>query len=421
MLKLVAFTGNYGIWGMTSFNQQAANPYWECDLYMDMQDSEEFGYCLRHKMDYIEDGESYTYIQSYYDEHNDSIAGFLAFLPEADEYYVNDYDTLFIGNGTSYYWSIWSNFSNRISCVSDNMGLWGNYFTPFTNTNTYVIKDANGNTVMEGMGLEILVYGLEPEKYTVELTNSSCHFKDYTGSSILVTEFDKSKTDPNPPPLKEIQLLNAENTMKYHFEIGEDVILKFSASDFIAYETGHIGVGFQPVVDSLTVVSIKEHSETDWTDVYCQIVYSDSIIGFQYQAEVTDYLMNDSAMYDLRISVEDYSGNSSVYSFNPAFIYGNFSVGVPEAPGHSTIGEMITIAPNPVRENIFISNIKTNNNTSLNYEILNPNGQTVKNGVIPANTSQTIINVSDLSPGIYFIVLRNVKTLISTNKIIKVQ
>jgi hypothetical protein len=421
MLKLVAFTGNYGIWGMTSFMQQAANPYWECDLYMDMQDSEEFGYCLRHKMDYIEDGESYTYIQSYYDEHNDSIAGFYAFLPEADEYYVNDYDTLFVGNGTSYYWSNWSNFSNRIQCYSDNMGMWGNYFTPFTNTNTYIIKDANGNTVMEGVGLEILVNGLDPDKYTVEMTNGACHFGDYTGSSVLLTFFDKSQADPNPPPIKEVQLLNAENTMKYHFEVGGEVLLKFSASDFIAYDSYHVGIGFQSVVDALTSVSIKEHNETEWTNVNCEIIYSDSIIGYQYQSTLTDYLINDSAMYDVRILVEDYSGNTSEYSFYPAFIYGDFSVGVPEAPSYSTIGDMITIAPNPVRENIIISNIKTHNNTSLNYEILNLNGQIVKDGILAPKAAQAIISVSDLSPGIYFIVLRNYKTLISTNKIIKVQ
>ncbi|NQT77442.1 MAG: T9SS type A sorting domain-containing protein [Bacteroidetes bacterium] len=420
MLKLVAFTGNYGIWGMTSFMQQAANPNWECDLYMDMQDSEKFGYCLRHKMDYIEDGESYNYIQSYYDEYNDSIAGFLAFLPEADEYYVNAYDTLFFGNGTSYYWSNWSNFSNRISCVSDNMGMWGNYFTPFTNTNTYVIKDANGNTIQEGTGLEILVDGLEPDKYTVELLNSSCHFNGYTGSSTLFASFDKSKADPNPPPLKEIQLLNAENTMKYHFEAGEEVLLKFSASDFIGYDPYHVGIGFQPVVDSLTVVSIKEHSETDWSDVYCQIVYSDSIIGYQYQSTLTDYMLNDSAMYDVRILVEDYSGNTSEYSFYPAFIYGDFIVGVPEGTSNSINRSNINIAPNPVHENLYLSNIVASDN-SLNYEILNPNGQVVKYGAIAPNGSQAVIRVSDLSAGLYIISLLNNNTPISSAKFIKAQ
>ncbi|MEN8225747.1 MAG: hypothetical protein ABFS05_10350, partial [Bacteroidota bacterium] len=371
MLKLVAYTGNYGIWGMTSYMQQAADPDWECDVYMDMQKSEEFGYCLRHKMDYIEDGETYTYIQSYYDEYNDSIAGFLGFTPDEDAHYINDYDTLLIGNGTSYYWSNWSNFSNRIQCYSDNMGMWGNYFTPFVNTNTYIIKDANGNTIQEGTGLEILVYSLEPEKYTVELTNSACHFNGYTGSSTLLAEFDKSKTDPNPPPLKEIQLLNAENTMKYHFEPEEEVLLKFSASDFIGYDPFHVGIGFQPVVDSLTSVSIKEHNETLWTEVECQIIYSDSIIGYQYLANLTNFLTNDSAMYDVRILVEDYSGNTSEYTFCPAFIYGDFSVGIPESGYLGKTVDMITIAPNPVRDQLFIRDIDVDLPVSLNYEILN--------------------------------------------------
>ncbi len=420
MLKMVAFTGNYGIWGVTSFNQQAANHSWECDLYLDMQDSEEFGYCLRHMMNYIEDGETYTYIQSYYDEHNDSIAGFLLFLPEADEYYVNDYDTLFFGNGTSYYWSNWSNFSNRIQCYSDNMGMWGNYFTPYTNTNNYIIKDANGNTVMEGTGLEIFADNLEHDKYTVELTNSSCHFRGFTGSSTLVTTFDKSNTDPNPPPLKEIQLLNADNTMKYHFEIGEDVLLKFSASDFIVYDPWHIGIGFQPVVDSLTVVSIKEHCEADWTNIYCQIIYSDSIIGYQYLADLTSLLINDSTMYDVRILVEDYSGNTSEYSFYPAFIFGDLALGIAESPEMDIAYDKTLVTPNPARENIYISNIEITKTSNPNFEIISSYGQIVKRGSFSTNASQTCVNISNLSAGIYFVVLRQGNVIISSNKIVKI-
>ena len=320
--KCITFTGNYGTMGMILSQEKDPDPYWEGILYMDMQETDKFGYCLQHYMKYVENGNSYHYIASpYYDKYNDSIAGFWGFTPNEDVHYMNNYDTLFFGKGAAYFWSVWSNFSERISCNSDNMGIWGNYFTPFANTNTYVIKDANGNTIMEGAGLEIFVDGLEPEAYTVELTNSFCPFNGYTGSSSLLASFDKSQMDPNPPPVSQIQLLNADNTIKYHFEVGEEILLKFSASDFIGYETGHIGIGFQPVVDSLTGVSIKLHNEAGWSEVYCQKIYNDSIIGTQYKAVLTDFLISDSAMYDLKISVEDYSGNSSVYSFNPAFIY----------------------------------------------------------------------------------------------------
>ena len=118
--------------------------------------------------------------------------------------------------------------------------------------------------------------------------------------------------------------------------------------------------------------------------------------------------------------MEDYAGNTSEYSFYPAFIYGDFVVGVPEGPSYSNNSSSIIITPNPVRDNLYLGNIDVADH-SLSFEILNPNGQVIKNGAIASNGSQAVIRVSDLSPGIYFIVLGNGKSLISTGKFIKLQ
>lgn len=419
--KCVNYTGSYGIIGTINFQEQASNPYWEGKLFMDMQESDKYGYCLQHRMKYVKHGVDYPYLHSpYFDEYNDSIAGFWGFAPEEDVHFYNYDDTLFFGKGASFYWSVWSNFSDRISCVSDNMGIWGNYFYRNLNTDTYKIKDSAGNVIQEGSGLEILANNLENKPYTVELKNSFCQFDGFTGSSTLLASFDKSQYDPNPPPVSKIQLLNANHAMKYHFDFGEDVILKFSASDFIGYDLNHVGIGFQPVVDSLTSVSIKSHYSANWSNVDIQKIYGDSIIGSQFKADLSTYLTEDSAMYDLKIYVEDYSGNSSEYTFSPAFIYGNFMVGIPVDPDNIIFKEQLIVTPNPANSEILISNIEAENYASVTYEILNTTGLIVKKGELLINTSSASINISDLTNGLYIIVIHEKNNSLKMSKIIKI-
>ncbi|MCD4771945.1 MAG: T9SS type A sorting domain-containing protein [Bacteroidales bacterium] len=419
---LSPITGKPTIWGGIHYSQNPPDPFWETTLYMDMQESDKLGYCTQHRMKYVENGNDYPYIHSpYFDEHNDSIAGFYGFTPDEDVHYINDYDTLFFGIGSSYYWPIWAVSHSCIYCISDNMGLFGNYFYQDYITDTYKIIDDTGNIIHEGTGLEMQSGYIEPGIYTVELINSFCPFNSYVGTSSVIVSVNTTNTDGDPPPVSQIQLLNADNTMKYHFESDKDVLLKFSASDFIGYNNHHVGIGFQPVVDSRTSVSIKLHDQTDWSDVDCQKIYCDSIIGSQYQAELSDYLISDSAMYDLKIYVEDYSGNSSEYLFSPAFIYGNFIVGIPDKPGNNEFDEQILFTPNPARDKISVSNIEAYKDAFLTYEILNMNGLIVKKGELSKNTSSASVNISNLSDGLYIIVLRNENKPLIVSKIIKMQ
>ena len=420
--KCTTFTGNYGIQGIIQYQEKPADKNWGCTLHMDMQQSDKFGYCLQQRMKYVLDGVDYPYIHSpIYDECNDSIAGFRELTPEADVHFYNYDDTLFFGKGSSYYWPIWAVSHSSIYCTSDNMSLFGNYFYRDYITDTYKIIDDAGNIIHEGTGLEMQSGYIEPGIYTVELTNNFCPFNSYVGTSSVIVSVNTYNIDGDPPPVSQIQLLNADNTMKYHFESGEDVLLKFSASDFVGYNSYHVGIGFQPVVDSRTKVSIKLHNQTDWSDVDCQKIYGDSIIGSQYQAELSDFLISDSAMYDLKINVEDYSGNSSEYLFSPAFIYGDFIVGIPNKPDNNEFDEQILFAPNPAHDKILISNIEAYKDAFLTYEILNMNGLIVKKGELSKNTSSALINISDLSDGLYIIVLRNENKPIIMSKIIKMQ
>lgn len=397
------FSGNPGITGSTGYGQIPREPTWETTLFMDMHETERFGFCTAH---YLDLDDMLEYLSSpVWDERDDSIGGFWWLTPDADAFFINDHDSMFFGLGSSYYWPIWTNNQSTIECESANMGFPGNDYNRDYETDLYRIEDGAGNLIQEGTGLEFLAYGLDSEPYTVEMTNTTCHFYDYLGTSKLLCSFDLSNEDKNPPPIRQVQLTNAGHSMKYHFEDGEDIILKFSASDFVGYDWHHTGIYYQPVVDSLTKVHIKLHHEQEWTEAVCQKIYSDSIIGYQYTSNLTEYLTSNAAEYDLRVYVEDQSGNSSEYTFHPAFIYGDVFVGTEEQPDTYDRGSEMIVLPNPASDRIRVITQGNNIKGNCSYEIVNTNGIIVKKGKLESGLSDRMINISDLPQGIYIITL----------------
>ncbi|MDB4752674.1 T9SS type A sorting domain-containing protein [Winogradskyella sp.] len=87
----------------------------------------------------------------------------------------------------------------------------------------------------------------------------------------------------------------------------------------------------------------------------------------------------------------------------------------PLSIGDNTLGDFVSIYPNPVKDEL---NIRTQNiNEALDYEIVNALGQSVKLGKLTINTLNRI-SLSELSTGIYFIKL-STATSSFVQKIIK--
>lgn len=407
-------SGEPTIWGGAFFYDYPDTEYWQTTLFMDMVDSDKLNYVTRN---IIRCGNNEIIQSPYFDELDDSIAGIYEYVYYADAHKINDYDTLSFGFGTSYYWPVWSNLEASIDCYSDNMGIFGNYYGADYSTDKFLIRDVDGNLVSEGTGLEIQFYSMEPGKYTVEQINKNCHFESYVGSSSLLSSFNTTLVDKNPPPIRHVQLLNNENTIKYHFGFGEQILLKFSASDFDSYDYVHVGTNFKSIIDSLTKVSIVLHQGTDWTEVNTNIVYSDSLIGSLFSSSLTGYLSDEPAMYDIKIYVEDYSGNSSEQTFSPAFVYGNYIVGNSEHSNNEIIEEAIIIHPNPAYHSIKITAIDGELNEVNSFEILSMNGDVLRKGIINQTTNS--IDISDLASGIYIISLFDDDIPIMSKKLIK--
>jgi hypothetical protein len=409
--KYVAWTGNYGISGMVSIYQDYAHPYWEGSMHISMQNCNELGYCFEHYLGCEINGDYKNYYASpYYDEYNDSLAGFYGFTPNADVHYCNNYDTLFIGKGLAFYQPAWTNTQAIIHSVSNNMGMWGNYIYPDTSTDKYVLKDLNGNIIVKGSGLEVYAYVTNHEPYILTQTNSFTHFNGFTGKSILTSYLDLGEKDFTPPVAAKIYLINENNTMKYDFNNSEKVILNFSAADFITYTTNHIGIGYQPLVDSLTDVFIKDHNSSKWIEVPVVRLFGDSVIGSFFRSDLTDYLDNDSAMYDLKFKIIDTLGNYAEYKFLPGFVYGNFTVGINH--NTSSVSANTLFWPNPAKNLIHTEN----NKNGYHFFVNSLSGIKVFDGKIKNGT----INISSIPSGVYTITFTKDGQITDSGKFVKI-
>ncbi len=289
--------------------------------------------------------------------------------------------------------------------------MWGNYLYPDPKTDKYVLKDLNGNIIVEGSGLEVYAYGISHEPYILTQTNSFTHFNGFTGKSILKSYLDVEEKDFTPPVAAKIYLVNENNTMKYDFNNSEEVILKFSAADFITYSTNHIGMGYQPLADSLTKVYIKEHNSNKWIETEVIKLLGDSVIGSFFRSDLTDYLDNDSAMYDLKFKIADTSGNYAEYKFLPGFVYGNFTVGIDDNISPESVNTLLW--PNPANTLIHTEGSKNGYHFFINslagIKVL---GGTVKNGTI---------NINSIPSGVYTVTFTKDGQVTDRGKFVKVK
>ncbi len=411
LLKYKTSSGGYGLAGSLTSMQDYAFPYWEGSMHLSMQNSTELGFCYQHYIDYILNGQSHFYIASpIYDEYNDSLAGFYHFTPKADVHYFANGDKLYMGKGLVYYWNIWTSTYRSIHVVAEKMGMWGNWIYPNTREDSYVLKDKHGDVVASGAGLEVYESGLTAGPYTLIQQNSFTHFNGYTGQTIITSNMDLTNTDHTPPVAYNIYFINENNTMKYQFGPDEDVKLRFSAADFVSYQPSHDGVGFQNFPDSLTKVWIKNHNDNNWTETEVNKIYGDSITGSIYESDLTNYLQMDSAIYDIKIYLEDDMGNNVEYTFFPGLIYGDFYVNVPENKKNLK-PDKIVIYPNPVNKKLFLLSTKKKKN--YNYKIYSLNGSTLLRGII----NKSYIDVSSLHSGQYAIAIFENNKMIASQKL----
>jgi hypothetical protein len=414
--KFVDGLGRFWISGSISYNNTGMNN-WQCTFYSDLIDNDDFGYAAKLYFKY--DYNNYCCRDSIYTElidgSNDSMAMFRHFQPYADVHHWNYNDTCFINLGPQTYLPRWSNSNIAINSAVVRRDMNGSYLNGENAFESWAILNEASDTVATGVGLNIPGVIVNEGSYSTVQTYTDCSFGDFKGTTVLKANFNTRIIDKKPPPIRLMYLTDGGNKIRFKFNHQDEVFLHFSASDFKAYDYFYQGINFQPVNDELTEVFVKPHNEEEWMNVDFSIIHQDTIIGSTYLAKLSDYLMHDSALYDLKIKIIDLAGNSSEYTYLPAFVWGDYVLNTSE----STQGRgVFTIHPNPATSKIYLSFNQAKNNAGI-ITIYKISGEIAIEEAIPMAEKVKAINISHLKQGLYIVSYRDIDGNMCNQKLVK--
>ena len=210
-----------------------------------------------------------------------------------------------------------------------------------------------------------------------------------------------------------------ENTSNDNFEFSfdvspeystNDIILNISTDDYASETTWEVRNSLGTLIDNggASYVDFTTYQETITIPAFDEC-YTFTILD-SYGDGICCGFGNGS------YSLEDGDGNVIIaggdFGASESVLFKALD---PLSIDDNTLGDYVSIYPNPVKDEL---NIRTQNiNEVLNYEIVNALGQNVQVGKLPINTLNRIL-LSELSTGIYFIKL-STATSSFVQKIIK--
>lgn len=349
---------------------------------------------------------------------NDSISGYQTMHPPFNIYKSGNSDTMFFGKSPTIFMFAWGN-NNPDNNIFANGGIYGienEYIKPIMNLSYYRILDDQGNVLIKCDGSELIQYGsVEPGIYLVETVNLSCPLLGGFGTSQLNATFNIGADDASPPNIFLFQFRDNENKPTYKIGSGEQLTLLFSAADYNDEYTitGEIiNFIYQPILNDSTKVFIKEYNSTLWQEIETEKYYEDTISGFYYRTDLSDYTNLDSSALDLKIIIQDYSHNTSEYIISPAILIDGYIITGTENEPFQAIDLELSLYPNPTTSLVNLQ-ISSSVETKVMLNIYDIKGTLVNS--IPnrkINKGKNIIswNMVDQSglivkPGVYFCVL----------------
>ncbi len=213
----------------------------------------------------------------------------------------------------------------------------------------YAIYDESDHTVASGDLIKYTFLNIPPAKvppgrYRLEVRHSNYFVEGVQGTATLSTRFDLRQRDPDPPHLTSLKLFDAKGIPAGRIETGESAKLSFSAADiFAAQYDGLCCPVYRPIAADSTKLYFKQYGTSLWQEIPIKQVLEDTslghpdAIGYLYTADLSHTTNFDSAAIDLKISVQDQSGNRTEWRLEPAYAVGKFGtvVSVEEEPQES--------------------------------------------------------------------------------------
>lgn len=351
---------------------------------------------------------------------NDSICAFNSSTLPHNIYKTSIGDTLFFGESPITQVVAWANnnpynaiFATRIT----SFGQLRETTIPISVYPYYEFKDENGNVIFFGNGDYIYYEGIQPGIYSGRIINLSCPFNNGNSISQLLVNFNYGAEDGNPPSISPVQFQNSMGVPTTRIDEGDQLMMYFNASDFddIYHDTVNIFYmqrEYQPVVDDSTRVFIKVHDSMDWQEANLENYHEDSISGICYRSDLSAFTNIDSSSLDIKIKIQDYSGNTAEFLISPAILVGDdINTGFDHvlAQDHQIY---LSIFPNPTRSIVNIR-ISASAQTEAMLGVYSIDGEQIlfnsclklnqgKNTIVLDLTEQT---EHELKPGVYLIVL----------------
>ena len=194
-------------------------------------------------------------------------------------------------------------------------------------TGTATLRDANGATVASASPALGLLALPSPGVYTFELTK-----KFGSASARVTSKVDSTKFDSAPPTFRSMRIVDKTNRLSGAFAAGSAATLTFTAIDVVPGPNG--GSTFAYVSGSRTSVAWSPHGASKWSTLQTNVGRMEmantfdelSLLGHPPAGTLftTDLspLTRTRGDIDLRIHIEDATGNSTEYVLAPALTVG---------------------------------------------------------------------------------------------------
>lgn len=158
--------------------------------------------------------------------------------------------------------------------------------------------------------------------FDIEFDNQNIMVDGLQGRSYATLHYDMNNDDCTMPTLQALQLRDADNNVNDRFATAADGTLLFAAADFTA-QMPHYD-GFFTCGDIAQVkVSCSPYGNEEWQELSAEEdpdLYYMPGLGHVYRTSLADVAgKGQNGWFDLRIYLEDASGNSMEQTISPAF------------------------------------------------------------------------------------------------------
>jgi hypothetical protein len=180
--------------------------------------------------------------------------------------------------------------------------------------------DTDGNVVRQG---QLAGPPLPPGAYRVQSVNTDYTVGGVPGTATFTASFDTRGSDGWPPTLTALRVLDGSGVQSSSVPSGSAAALVFSAKDI-----SDITRTPEPLPDQSERVEYRAHGTTDWHSLSPVVVALDYVTtedlghppsGTLLRADLSGVTATISGLIDIRLQVQDLTGNAIELLLEPAF------------------------------------------------------------------------------------------------------